>query len=262
MEELTERFTDLVRRPEDQLPLDRAALLIAAHARPGTDVDAAVAELDDLAERCPVPTFRGWREYLFDQLGFHGNVDDYYDPENSFLDAVVRRRVGLPITLSVVGLEIGRRLGLRLAGVGMPGHFLLQHLDAVPRTWIDPFAGGLVLDRAGCEERFRAVNGDTAPFRDSYLDTVGPREILSRMLANLRAIYGRRGQLTALEWVFRLRLALPGTPELERRDYARVLGATGRFRQAADELESLAEVAGEHAAALRSEATAMLARLN
>jgi regulator of sirC expression with transglutaminase-like and TPR domain len=259
--EPTARFAELVQRSEPDLPLDEAALLIAAHAYPDLDVEAEIAALDDLAAGCPDRNFEGWRRYLFDDLGFSGDVEHYYDPANSFLNEVVRRRVGLPITLSVLGLEVGRRLGLPLAGVGMPGHFLLQH-RAEQTVWVDPFGHGRVLDRDACEERFHLVNGASTPFLDSYLDPVGPRDILGRMLANLKAIYASRGNLEALAWVFALRLAIPGTPPLERRDLARVLGSTGQFVEAAEALEELADTLPTQADSLLAEAQALRARLN
>jgi regulator of sirC expression with transglutaminase-like and TPR domain len=255
----TIRFAELVEAPEDELPLDEAALLIAAHAQPELDIDAELAVLDDLALGIPEPTLDGWRRHLFVDLGFSGNVKRYYDPSNSFLNQVVRRRKGLPITLSVLGMEVGRRIGLRLEGVGMPGHFLLRH---GPDAFVDPFDAGRLMDRAGCIERFHAVNGAAAPFRPSYLDRVGPHAILARMLNNLKSVYAARGEIAALSWVFDLRLALPGASPLEGRDWARVLGATGRFVEAAVELESLARLLPEREEELLSEAFAFRARLN
>jgi len=258
----TARFAALVQGPEDELPLDEAALLIAAHAYPDLDIGFEMELLDGLAERCPEPTLDGWRRYLFVDQGFSGNVDDYYDPDNSFLNKVLERRTGLPITLSVLGLAVGRRLGLPLAGVGLPGHFLLRHETEGPPVFVDPFAGGRVLDREACIERFRAVNGLSAPFVESYLDPVGPREILGRMLANLRAIYATKGELEGLAWVFALRLAIPGTPPIERRELARVLGSTGEFAEAAEVLEGLAVVMPTLETPLLAEALALRARLN
>jgi len=266
----TVRFAALAQGPEDELPLDEAALLMAAHAYPDLDVDFELELLDGLAERCTDRSLNGWRRYLFDELGFTGNVADYYDPDNSFLHQVVRRRVGLPISLSVLGMAVGRRLGLHLRGVGLPGHFLLRHDedgdDGVRATqaepvFVDPFAGGRVLDRAACLERFRAVNG-REPFVESYLDPVGPRAILGRMLANLRAIYATRGDVDSLAWVFALRLAIPGTPPIERRELARVLGSTGRFEEAAEVLEGLAVAVPALEGPLRNEAIGLRARLN
>ena len=262
MDDPTALFAELVQGPESELPLDRASLLIAAHAYPALDIGAEIEAIDELAAGCPEPTLHGWRRYLFEELGFAGNVDDYYDPANSFLNEVLRRRVGLPISLSVLGMEVGRRLGIRLVGVGMPGHFLLQHASADPPVWVDPFAGGRLLDREACEERFHLVNGASTPFLESYLDPVAPRAILGRMLANLKAIYAARGNLEGLAWVFALRLSIPGVPDIERRELARVLGSTGQFREAAEALEELAEALPAQAPSLLAEAVALRARLN
>jgi regulator of sirC expression with transglutaminase-like and TPR domain len=255
-------FAELVQGPEEELPLDRAALLIAAHAYPELDVEAVLAALDELAAGCSDRSLEGWRRYLFDELGFTGDVESYYDPANSFLNEVVRRRVGLPITLSILGMEIGRRIGLELVGVGMPGHFLLQHVGSDPPVWIDPFASGRLMDRAACEDRFHLVNGASTPFLDTYLDPIKPRAVLARMLANLKAIYATLGNLEALAWVFALRLAIPGVPPLERRELARVLGSKGQFDQAAEALEELAETLPAQAPSLLAEAQALRARLN
>ncbi|MGI9033722.1 MAG: SirB1 family protein [Acidimicrobiales bacterium] len=261
----TVRFAELMSGPEETLALDEAALLVAAHAYPDLDVAFELEVLDGLAERCADRSLGGWRRYLFEDLGFTGNVTDYYDPDNSFLHQVVRRRVGLPISLSVLGMAVGRRLGLDLAGVGLPGHFLLRHDqpgDMAGPVFVDPFAGGRVLDRTACIERFHAVNGTSAAFVESYLDPIGPRAILSRMLANLRAIYATRGDVDSLAWVFALRLAIPGTPAIERRELARVLGSTGQFVIAAEVLEGLATLVPALADGLLAEAAGLRARLN
>lgn len=192
--------------------MDEAALLIAAHARPGLDVDAQLARLDSLAADVTSPTLDGLRHQLFDVMGFIGNVDDYEDPDNSFLDQVLDRRTGIPITLSVLMMEVGRRIGVPLSGIGMPGHFLVRH-DADPVVYVDPFAGGVVLDERGCEARFRALHGPAAPFSRAFLAPTPPLAILTRMLNNLRAIYTTRGPAHALTWVRALRTLLPGGPE-------------------------------------------------
>jgi regulator of sirC expression with transglutaminase-like and TPR domain len=258
----TARFADLVQGPEEELPLDEAAFLIAAHAYPDLDIDFEMQLLDGLAERCPDPTLEGWRKYLFVDQGFTGNVSDYYDPDNSFLNKVLERRTGLPIALSVLGIEVGRRLGIRLQGVSLPGHFLLRHQGDGPPVYVDAFGGGRLLDREGCIERFHAVNGLNTPFVDSYLDPVGSLAILGRMLQNLRAVYAARGDLDGLAWVFALRLSIPGTPAIERRELARVLGSTGEFVEAAEVLEGLAKTLPELEATLLAEAIALRARLN
>ena len=241
------------------MALDEAALLIAAHAQPDLDVTAELAVLDTLAAGIPDGTLDGWRRHLFVDLGFSGEVKRYYDPANSFLNEVVRRRRGLPITLSVLGMEVGRRVGLRFEGVGLPGHFLLRH---GPDFYVDPFDGGRQLDRSGCLERFREVNGPRAAFLPSYLDPVGPLSILARMLNNLKSVYAGRGDIGALSWVFDLRSALPQSSPLERREWAQVLGLTGRFLESAQLMEALAGELPDHKESLVAEAKAMRARLN
>jgi len=255
----TIRFSELVAGAEDELRLDEAALLIAAHARPDLDIGRELKLLDRLAAGIPEGTLAEWRRHLFVDLGYGGDLSRYYDPANSFLNEVIRRRKGLPITLSVLGMEVGRRVGLRFEGVGMPGHFLLRHTRDV---YVDPFDGGRILDRAGCIERFRAVNGPRAPFRNSYLDPVGPHAILGRMLNNLKSVYAGRGDVGGLNWVFELARALPGGGPGQRREWAEVLASTGRFLEAATEMEELAEDHPEQADALLGEARAFRARLN
>jgi regulator of sirC expression with transglutaminase-like and TPR domain len=258
----TARFTQLVQGPEDELALDEAALLIAAHAYPDLDVARELGRLDELAAACPSPaTIESWRRYLFVDLGFGGETGRYYDARNSFLNDVLDSRRGIPISLAVLGIEVGRRVGLRFDGVGMPGHFLLRSADS-PDIFIDPFHGGAVLDRLGCVQRFNAVNPPTAPFLGAYLDPVGRRAIVGRILQNLKGVYSREGNTKALRWVFDLRLAIPGTPPLERRDGARLQAAGGRFDIAADQLEDLADSLPDSAADLLVEARALRARLN
>jgi regulator of sirC expression with transglutaminase-like and TPR domain len=208
--ELSERFAALLRRPEAEVPLDEVALVIAAHARPGLDIGAELARLDELAATCFAPTLDALVRHLFVDLGFRGNESDYYDPRNSYLDEVVDRRLGIPITLSVLTIEVGRRIGVPVAGVSLPGHFLLRdRVDA--DVFIDPFAGGAYLDQAGCERAFRALQGRDAPFDAAYLDPVGPYLIVARMLANLQAIFTNRGDDESLRWVLHLRSLTPGT---------------------------------------------------
>lgn len=258
----TERFRELVSQPEESVPLDEAALLVAAHAHPALDMDRELAKLDHLAETCFAPTLDALVQHLFVDLGFRGNREQYYDPRNSYLDDVVARRVGIPITLSVLAIVVGRRLGVPLAGVGLPGHFLLR--DRVdPEVFIDPFEGGALLDRAGCERALRRVHGPDAVLDPSFLEPVGTFAILARMLANLRAIFAAQADRTSLLWVITLRAALPGATDVEREELAAALAATGAFRAAADELDRLASTVGgargeEHA----RKAVRLRARLN
>lgn len=260
--EVTDRFAALVARPPAEVPLDEAAVLIAAHAHPGLDVAAELARLDALAERCFAPTLDALVTHLFGDEGFTGNVTDYYDPRNSYLNEVLDRRTGIPITLAVLTMEVGRRLGVPLSGVGMPGHFLLR--DRVdPDVFVDPFARGRLLDRAGCEGAFRTVHGPDAPFDDEFLEPVDHHVILARMLGNLRAVFQHRGDHDALAWTLRLRTAIPGTPPEDRAELASSLASRGDFGAAARELDALAEsLGGDLGTSYRSTADKLRARLN
>jgi regulator of sirC expression with transglutaminase-like and TPR domain len=253
------RFADLVARPDEQIPLDEAALLIAAHARPELDVAAELARLDDLAAGCKEPTLDGLAHHLFVELGFRGNAGHYQDPDNSYLDQVVRRRLGIPITLSVLTMEVGRRVGVALDGVGMPGHFIVRHRGG-PDTFLDPFDGGRRLDAAGCQEIFTGLGGTA--WQDSYLAPVGPRAILARMLLNLQGVF-LPADLRSAAWVLELRLTIPGLPVPDRLGLARALGSMGRFGTAAAALDRVADdLTSEEAVTVRAESRALRARHN
>jgi len=187
--EATERFASALAAPATDVRLDVAAFCIAAHAHPGLDIDAWCGRLDELAAACPEPTFDGLRTHLFEREGFAGNTDDYADPENSFLDSVVTRRTGIPITLSVVMIEVGRRLGVPIAGVGMPGHFLVKYSNRTDEVFLDPYNGGQILSREDCARRFAEMFGDEQQFSERMLATSSPRQMLFRMLNNLKTIY-------------------------------------------------------------------------
>jgi regulator of sirC expression with transglutaminase-like and TPR domain len=233
------RFAALMAGPEASVPLDEAALLVAAAVRPELDEAAARAGLDEVAAAAVAPTLDGVRRCLFHELRFAGDHVDYYDLRNSCLDQVLERRLGIPITLSVLMLEVGRRVGVPLVGVSMPGHFLVRdQLD--PDVFVDPFAGGAVLDAGGCEARFRELHGPEAAFDPASLEPVGTRAIVARMLANLDAIATARGDRRLLERVVRLRTLVPGTPAPMHRRLAEVLASSCRFGEAADVLEGVA----------------------
>jgi len=238
----TDRFVALVRAPEAGIDLDEGCLLIAAHARPGEDagevVDGGRTRLDALADTCPGPSLTEVRRHLFDTIGFAGNRRRYDDPRNSLLDEVLERRTGIPITLAVVVIEVGRRLGLQFDSIGLPGHFLV---GVGPGQYLDAFDAGRLLDTSGCRRRFAELAGPDAPWSPGFLAPVGPRAVLARVLANLRAVFAGTQDLHGLEWVLRLRVAIPGVPVQERVERASVLAALGRYDEAAIELDRLAE---------------------
>ena len=235
----TARFTALVQGREDAINLDEAAFLIAAHADRGLDVDRWLSVLDDLAARCADRSFAGLVHHVHEE-GFTGDREEYYDPRNSYLDQVVHRRRGIPITLSVLTIELGRRIGVPIVGVGMPGHFLVRDF-ADRNAFADPFSGTM-LDRDGCVRLFAAVQPEMA-FDEEFLVPVGPLAIVTRMLANLKAIHLARRDRESLIWVLQLRIAVPGVPADERRELASALAADGRFSEAASTLDDLADVA-------------------
>jgi regulator of sirC expression with transglutaminase-like and TPR domain len=250
----TARFEALLRRHGAELPVGEASLLIAEHAMPGLDVPAQLARLDDLAAGVDEPSVDGLRSHLVDRLGFRGDVDSYHDVRNSLLPEVLDRRMGMPLTLAIVGMEVGRRVGVELVGVGMPGHFLLG-VGRPDARYLDLYHGGAVLDPDACRVIFARLHPEEA-WDDAFLEPVGPVTIITRLLANLGASYRRSGDRDGLAWALDLRLRLPGATDRERRELALVLGAAGRYDEAADALEGTG-AERDHRAAAR-----MRARLN
>lgn len=254
------RFTALVRAPEP--PLDRAAIALAAGADPGQDPAESLAELDRLSTG--VGSAEDLVRRLFVEEGFAGNARDYHDPRNSLLPEVLRRRTGIPISLAVVTLEVGRRSGVPLEGVGMPGHFLVR-LRGTHR-FLDVFGGGRELDARGCEELFRATSGagPEVAFGPHLLAPISTRGLLTRMLENLRVVYRTRRRPADLEWVLRMRLALPGAGAGDLVELASSLGEQGRWLDGARLLESRADagIPVPEAERLRVAAKSLRARLN
>ena len=184
------------------------AMTIARVEYPDLDVARCRATLDAFADRGrDVVTGRGrkgveqFNAYFFDTLGFHGNADDYYDPRNSDLNDVIERRTGIPITLAAVYCEVGRRMGLRAHGVGFPGHFLAKCLLANGEVLIDCFNARTVT-RADCQELLNSFSPGSVQVSDEMLEIAAPRDILSRMLNNLRRIHVSRGNFArAVRWI-------------------------------------------------------------
>lgn len=223
--EALDRFAQLLGHPSSSVPLDEAALCIAAVARPGLVIDEELSRLDVLAAESRADDLAGLVQFLFASGRFRGNTGDYYDPRNSFLDQVMARGVGIPITLSVLAIEVGRRIGVPLVGVGMPGHFLVR--DATdPRVYVDTFNGGHLLHPNDCQRLFRQTMGRQAPWHDGYLAPVPPVAIIERMIANLRLGFQRAGDTTNLRWVMRLRIRCPNATPADHDELARLLADT------------------------------------
>ncbi len=262
--EVSQRFAQLVQGPEEGLALDEACLLVAAHFRPGVDVGAQLARIDDLAAEVEQATFDGVVDHLCRRQGFRGDTATYSDPDNSFLDRVLDRRSGIPITLSVLAMEVGRRLEVSVAGIGMPGHFLIAD-GARADVFVDLFSGGVVLDRAGCIALFHHIQGPDARFVDAFLAPTGPRAVVARVLANLRAGAAARGDRRSLLAAAELRAVLPGLAAevADGRELAGALAALGRFGDAAAVLEAGAgQATGSDADRLAVQARRLRARLN
>ncbi len=192
---LEEELRDLAARPDDRIDLEAGAFLIARYAYPSLDVrtyqrqlDAMAAEVHDrMGPRVSgEETVKTLGRYLFAEQGFRGNTKNYYEVENSYLNRVIERRTGIPISLSVLYLLVGRRLGLPVAGIGMPGHFLVKFDSERYKVFVDCFNGGALLTDKDCA-RFLMQAG--YGFEEKYLQKSSPRAILVRILKNLVAIY-------------------------------------------------------------------------
>lgn len=257
----TVAFAELVARPEGEIELDRAALLIAAHARPGLDIATELAVLDELAAECG-DDLAGVLGHLFGRCGFRGDPDHYYDPANSYLDRVVATRRGIPITLSVLTVEVARRRGVGLVGVGMPGHFLVRSTTE-PGLFVDPFGGGRVLDVDGVQALFHSLHGADATLQEAMLLPVGPRAVVTRMLNNLVAVFTSRRDQHGRLWAARLRGSIPGASLEDRAEVAAALASAGEFSEAGRWLDALSlEAPGPVSAVYRQAAERLRSRLN
>jgi len=263
MEHLS-RWRDLMSRDEGDIPLDEAALLIAAHADPALHVPSQLDRLDEIAARLGPADIDAVCHLVFETLGIRGDVQTYDDPQNSYLDKVLDRRLGIPISMSVLLIEIGRRCNVPLVGVGMPGHFLVRDPDH-PELLIDAFSGGKRLDRTACAGLLHTVAGAEVDLPDELLASVGTRAILTRMLANLDHSFRRRGNVQGVRWATRLRAAIPGQSMAEHVALADGLAALGCLEDAAALLEESAlnpALPQETARTLRGRARVLAARFN
>ena len=248
-----EQFALTVRQPEAAIDLAHAALLVAAEEEPRCDVAGArsllyalgVEARERLSGLRPDERLPALNSFLFAELGFAGNRQDYYDVRNSLLHRVLERRTGIPITLSVVYMDIARRAGLHAEGVGLPGHFVVRvRVDAAGArpALVDPFHGTLV-DEDDCQNRLDEIYGGQVPLAPEHLRPVTPREILARLLRNLKAIYAR-SQLygRALAAAERILLVAPDSAE-ERRDRGTLLAQLDRPGEAVEELQAYLKLA-------------------
>src|SRR5215218_3822193 len=239
--EVRRRFAEEVSRPDGKVDLGRAALLLGAEEEPRrANVERCLARLDEMGEEARARAVRqggsrveALNRYLFEELGFVGNESDYYDPRNSMLHRVLGRRMGIPITLSVVYIEVGRRSGLRVEGVGLPGHFVVRAFegDEDEGVLVDPF-NRRTTDAEECQSRIDLIYDGRIELGEEHLRAVGARSILARMLGNLKAVYVRAALYRpALSAVERLLLLAPSDLE-ERRDRGMLLAQLDRLPEA------------------------------
>ena len=200
------RFGELVNSAASDRHLDLLCALVAAVMDHNAEVSSMIVGLDELAASCP-PTFDGIIDTLFASGLFAGDGDDYHDPRNSLLHCVLARRTGMPITLGVLAIEVGKRLDVPIAGVGLPGHFVVR--DKRSGIYADPFGNGVRYDEAGMIVSWQGRMGGDAPFRRSMLLTTPAREIVLRILNNLKHSLLARDEPVLLARLAVLRAAFP-----------------------------------------------------
>ncbi|HVN63823.1 MAG TPA: tetratricopeptide repeat protein [Candidatus Binataceae bacterium] len=256
MNDVRREFVEIAAR--EPIPLARGALLIAKEEYPELDIETYLDQLAVLAREAE-PIVRSGSDtierihllshFLFELKGFEGNVEHFSDPRNSFLNDVLNRRLGIPITLSVIYLEVGRRLGINLYGVSFPTHFLVKAVDERGELIVDPFAGGKILSLDEIRARLTQVYGQPVDIHPSMLKAVGGRHILARMLRNLKGIYAGASDWTrALAALDRILLLDPRAIE-ELAERGALYERLECFKAALDDYQSFLSQAPEHPAA-------------
>jgi regulator of sirC expression with transglutaminase-like and TPR domain len=249
VKKIRERFAELVARGDDQINLAEAALLIAAEEYPRLDVELYLDRLEQFADlartetadaQIPLDIITALNTTLFERLGFHGNRETYYDPRNSYLNDVIERRTGIPITLTIVYIDVAQRLGFPIKGVGMPFHFLAKHQSEEGDLFIDPFNSGRLLGLAGCKDLIKQMSGGSVELQSSHLEEVTKKQILTRVLSNLLGIYSTSDHRRALSVIDRLLLINPESA-MYTRDRGLLLAKVGDGKNAIAELERYLE---------------------
>jgi regulator of sirC expression with transglutaminase-like and TPR domain len=247
-------LADELVRSEAELNLARAALLVAREEYPQLPVDLYLARLDQVAEEvkdrlanetAPPVVLNELVDTLYQRRGMAGNRAAYYDPRNSFLNDVLDSGLGVPLTLGIVLLETGWRLGLPVEGVNFPGHFLVRFRGDEFALLVDPFDGGRVRFEDEAQELLDQVYGGVVRLQDSFLRTASKREMLMRLLANLKGLYVKAGDhARALAAVERILMITPTSPA-EIRSRGVLLARLGRHVEAAEQLEAYLRISPE-----------------
>jgi regulator of sirC expression with transglutaminase-like and TPR domain len=235
----------LAREPAAPLDVAELTLSLAGDEYPELDVEAYLAELDGMAHEARSylrgsleSRVKGLCRYLFHEMGFRGNVQEYYDPRNSYLNEVLDRRTGIPITLSAVAMSVAKRAGLEVVGVGLPGHFVAKAVDDRGHVIFDPFHGGRLLGPDACEQLVRQVAGIEFQATALTLRATDLGPTIYRMLSNLKAAYVSGGDFArAARVIERLLQLSPGDP-LQLRDLGAALAQSGQPGRAIDPLNA------------------------
>jgi regulator of sirC expression with transglutaminase-like and TPR domain len=253
-----ESFARAVACEDARIDLAQACLMIAQDAYPRLEVERYLGEIERMALRLRerLPQAGGaeegivaLNEFLFEDLGYWGNADDYYDPRNSYLNDVIDRKTGIPITLSILYMEVGRRIGLPLEGVSFPGHFLVRLRLRGGVLVLDPFAGGAPQSEAELRERLQRVIPpgvtDNVPVAelplDQFLEPAGKRQILSRLLRNLKGIYRETDKPERMLEVLNRMLLVTPDASAELRDRGYVYQRLECWRPALEDLRTYLE---------------------
>lgn len=251
-------FERIVTGADDEINLAEAALLIARSEYPGLDIDYYLGCLDDMAagiagqlpDHCPMPQVLGQiNHYLFNEQGYSGNLHNFLDPRNSFLNDVLERKLGIPISLSLLYMEIGHRLGLSIEGISFPGHFLIKLPADDGDVVLDPFAGGVSLDESDLKRRLQHVNSiDAELLCDRLPDLLQPasnKAILARILRNLKSIYGNTGDKLRMLKVLNYLLAVTPDEVLELKARGDLYEQLQCYRAALEDLERVCLLTGQ-----------------
>jgi regulator of sirC expression with transglutaminase-like and TPR domain len=235
-----------IRQSDEAINLERAALYLALEEHPTLDVEANLEQLDRMAAvvrdrlpetRYPLRVIQVINQYLYEELGFSGNRRDYYDPQNSHLNQVLDRRLGIPITLALVYLAIAKRVDFPMIGIGMPGHFLIRPLVEDMDLYVDAFNAGEVLFPQDCEALLQKLYQEPVALRPEFLQPVGNRQFLARMLGNLKGIAINQNNIQgALAAVERILLLFPEASG-ELRDRGILYFQLRRWSEARQDLE-------------------------
>lgn len=258
-----ERFRGLVAR-SGSFDLSEAALLIALEQYPGLDVPSYLEQierwsraiLDHLEGSHDVErTLGAINHLLFDEEGFHGEADDYYDPRYTFLNEVIDGHAGLPITLSIVYLEVSRRVGLQTVGIAVPGHFLVRLSGPWGELLVDPFDEGRVLTRDECQGFLDRLYGGAVRLREHHLRSFTDSQILARLLSHLKTMYLAKGDLVGAISAFDRLVILGESDPWDYRDRGLLAMKLHRYEDAIENLETYLDLlpAAEDASRIRGE---------